>query len=313
MSAVEPLVVHQQALADIEAHAAASRAFAFGVLYGEVYRCPRLHMNYVLVEGAERGTLDDAQPDADLRSTLAVVIERLHSSGVRAIGWYRAGAAVGLKLSSSDLSMHAALFPEAWTVALVRDALIVRATAAFVRLIDHTQPYPVPFYEQLSAEAYVEGERPRTAIAWSSYHTMTDVLLPELPNAPLPLFDARRMRRTPPSRPAVPGRPQSARAKPFDPARPLPGTDAQPIDAPQPASAAPTPAAVSIPSPPEPASQSIERIFDPAPAKFTRSERPMAPRRRPFPTFSFRPRVWLPTLTIAAIAFAIFAAWYFTH
>ena len=307
ISAVEPLVVHHQALADIEAHAAASRAFAFGVLYGEIYRCPRLHMNYVLVEGVQRGSLDDAPPNGDLHSTLAAVIDRLRTTGVRAVGWYRAGAAVGLHLSSADTRMHAALFPEAWTVALVRDALIVHSMAAFVRLIDRAQPYPVPFYEQLSAEAYVEGERPRTAIAWSSYHTMTDVSPPVLTNAPLPLFDARRMRRTPAARPAIPSQPPSGRAKPFEPVRAIPST---PTPAPAPES---LPAEVPEPAPPEPAALSIERIFDPAPQASPRSRPASSPRRRLFRTFSFRPRVWLPVLTLAAMSLAVFAAWYFTH
>lgn len=307
ISAVEPLVVHHQALADIEAHAAASRAFAFGVLYGEIYRCPRLHMNYVLVEGVARGSLDDAPPNADLHATLAAMIDRLRETGVRTVGWYRAGAAVGLHLSSADARMHAALFPEAWTVALVRDALIVRSMAAFVRLVDRTQPYVVPFYEQLSAEAYVEGERPRTAIAWSSYHTMTDVSPPVLPNAPLPLFDARRMRRTPPAaRPVAPVQPQTGRAKPFEPVRPLASTSAA---APADSLPADSPNAAQ----PEPPDQSIERIFDPDPHATTRTEPARSPRRGPFPRFSFRPRVWLAALTIAAIASAVLAAWYFTH
>lgn len=307
ISAVEPLVVHHQALADIEAHAAASRAFAFGVLYGEIYRCPRLHMNYVLVEGAQRGSLDDAPPNGDLHATLAAVIDRLRSTGVRAVGWYRAGAAVGLHLSSADTRMHAALFPEAWAVALVRDALIVHSMAAFVRLIDRTHPYPVPFYEQLSADGYVEGERPRTAIAWSSYHTMTDVSPPVLPNAPLPLFDSRRMRRTPAARPAVPNPPQPGRAKPFEPVRAVPST-------PSPAPAAESaPVEPPEPAPPEPAALSIERIFDPDPHASTQTDPATSPRRRPFRTFSFRPRIWLTALTIAAMAVAVLAAWYFTH
>lgn len=308
ISAVEPLVVHHQALADIEAHAAASRSFAFGVLYGEIYRCPRLHMNYVLVEGAQPGSLDDAPPNADLHSTLAAVIDRLRTTGVRAVGWYRAGAAVGLHLSPADVRMHAALFPEAWAVALVRDALIVHSMAAFVRLIDRTQPYPVPFYEQLPPEAYVEGERPRTAIAWSSYHTMTDVSPPVLPDTPLPLLNARRARRTSAARPFVPGQPQSGRTKPFEPVRPV-------LSAPFTAPYAKSVSAEGSPepAPPEPAALSIEHIFDPDPHASTQTEPATSPRRGLFRKFSFGPRVRLAALTIAAIAFAILAAWYFTH
>ncbi|HEV2179316.1 MAG TPA: hypothetical protein VGR59_03300 [Gemmatimonadaceae bacterium] len=333
ISAVEPLVVRQQALADLEEHAASSRAFAFGVLYGEIYRCPRLHMNYLLVEGAQRGSLEDAPPNADLRSTLAALVDHLRASGIRSVGWYRTGASGGLHLSAADASMHTALFPEQWAVAFVRDALIVRSTAAFFRLVDQRQPYPVPFYEQLPADAYANGERPRTAIAWSSYHTMTDVLRPETPNAPLPPFDARRIRRTPTPRPDA-TRPHTSRARPFEPTIAAPSVPAPSVPAPSvPAPSVPAPIvpAPSVPAPivpaptpapepavaestaPEPASQSINRIFDPAPTTSRRHERPASSRRGLFRTFSNRPRVSTLTLAMTAIAVAIFAAWYLTH
>lgn len=329
ISAVEPLVVHQQALAELEAHAASSRAFAFGVLYGEIYRCPRLHMNYVLVEGVERGRLEDAPPNADLRSTLAALIDRLHASGIRSVGWYRTGASVGLHLSAADAGMHAALFPEQWTVAFVRDALIVHSTAAFFRLVDQRQPYPVPFYEQLPADAYSNGACPRTAIGWSSYHTMTDVSRPETPNAPLPLFDARRVRPTPAPPPAAASRPHTTRARPFEPTIAAPSVPAPSVPAPSvaaPIVAAPIVPALSVPAPtpapepavakttaPEPASQSIDRIFDPAPTTSRRHEPAASSRRGLFRTFSSRPRLSTLTLTMTAIAVAIIAAWYLTH
>ena len=307
ISSVEPLVLHQQALAEIEAHAAASRAFAFGVLYGEIYRCPRLQMNYVLVEGVQRGSLDEAPPNADLRSALTEVVDRLHASGLRSVGWYRAGASVGLHLTPADVGMHAALFPEPWAVALVRDALIVRSTAAFFRLIDRTQPYPVPFYEQLTADAYADGEHPPTAIAWSSYHTMTDVLRPETPNAPLPLFDTQRIRHTPSSQPLLTGRPPTSRVKPFEPARAIPSIPLPP-PAPEPAAAD-----AAKPPPPEPTSHPIDRIFDPAPATSRHHEPYPSSRSGLFHGFSLRPRVSIRALTLVAIALAIIAAWYFTH
>jgi len=307
ISSVEPLILHHQALAEIEAHAAASRSFAFGVLYGEIYRCPRLHLNYVLVEGVERGKVDEAPPNADLRSALAIIVDRLHASGVRSVGWYRTGASVRLRLSPADVAMHAALFPEPWTVALVRDALIVRSTAAFFRLIDRRQPYPVPFYEQLAADAHAEGERPRTAIAWSSYHTMTDVLRPETPNAPLPLFDTQRFRRTPSSQPPVTSRHPTSRAKPFEPAKAGPSI---PLTTTAPEPVVPE---VEKPAPPQPASHAIDRIFEPAPTTPGYHEPNPSTRRGLFQGFSFRPRVSIRALTLVAIALAIIAAWYFTH
>ncbi len=307
ISSVEPLVLHQQALVEIEAHAAASRSFAFGVLYGEIYRCPRLHLNYVLVEGVERGNVDEAPSNADLRAALAVVVDRLHASGVRSVGWYRTGASVRLHLSPADVAMHAALFPEPWAVALVRDALIVQSTAAFFRLIDRRQPYPVPFYEQLAADTHADGARPRTAIAWSSYHTMTDVLRPEAPNAPLPLFDAQRLRRTPSTRSPAAGRPPTGRVKPFEPAKAGPSI---PLPSPAPEPVVPI---VEKPAPPQPSSHAIDRIFDPAPTTSRHHEPHPSSRCGLFQALAYRPRVSIRTLTLVAIALAIIAAWYFTH
>lgn len=122
------------------------------------------------------------------------------------------------------------------------------------------------------------------------------------------LFDARRVRRTSAARPSVPGQPQSGRAKPFEPVRPV-------LSAP---STAPYAESVSAekspePAPPEPATLSIERIFDPDPHASTQTEPEASPRRGLFGKFSFGPRVRLAALTVAAIAFAILAAWYFTH
>lgn len=176
VSAVEPLVIHQRALSDVEVHASSSPSLAFGVLYGAIYRCPRLHMDYALVEGIERGFVAGA---TDLRATLEEMIARLHAGGLQPLGWYRSGAAAGMHMSSSDTAMHATLFPEPWAVALLQDASTPRSHAAIVRLTARLKPYAVPFYELLPVQYNGEGEAVRSVIDWPTYRTTPDVIPPE--------------------------------------------------------------------------------------------------------------------------------------
>ncbi|MGH7649522.1 MAG: hypothetical protein ACREND_15510 [Gemmatimonadaceae bacterium] len=176
VSAVEPLVIHQQALSDIEAHASSSPSFAFGILYGAIYRCPRLHMDYALIEGIERG---DAADTSDLRAPLEEMIARLHAGGLQPLGWYRSAAEGGMQMSSTDTAMHATLFPEPWAVALLQDASTPRLHGATVRLTARLRPYAVPFYELQPARYNGEGELVRSVIDWPTYRTTADVIRPE--------------------------------------------------------------------------------------------------------------------------------------
>lgn len=179
VAAVEPLVIHQQALAGIEAHVSSSSAPAFGILYGAIYRCPRLRMDYALVEGFERGSLDDADTNADLRHALEEIIARLHARGLHGLGWYQSGVNAGLQMSPTDSAMHATLFPEPWSVALLHDASTPRPQAALVRLTARLRPYAVPFYELLPAQNSGEGDAVRSVIDWPTYRTTADVIRAE--------------------------------------------------------------------------------------------------------------------------------------
>jgi len=250
---IEPVVVHQRALAEIESLATAARSSAFGILYGARYRCPRLRLDYLLIEGVQPGSSADIGPDADLRSALGAIIAQLSASDVGAVGWYRCGGQGGIRISPGDAAMHAALFPEPWSVAMLRDSANTDATAAVIRLDGH-RPHLIPFYELLSPESPADLNPKQTAISWSSYHTMSDQQPP----------------------------------------------DPQPPEPPPPAPA-PAPA------------QSIERIFDEPASPPTNDPKHNAPRRTSSRLFSFRPRFGERTLALAAIALAIFAAWYATH
>jgi hypothetical protein len=179
LAGVEPLVIHQQVLAGIEADVSTSPAHAFGILYGAIYRCPRLRMDYALVEGVERGFADDADVNPDLRHPLEELIARLHASRLEALGWYRAGMNAGLQMSQTDAALHATLFPEPWAVALLHDASTPRSQAALVRLTTRLRPYAVPFYELLPTKYDDESDSVRSVIDWPTYRTTTDVIRPE--------------------------------------------------------------------------------------------------------------------------------------
>lgn len=178
LAAVEPLVIHQQVLAGVEVHVSTSPALAFGVLYGAIYRCPRLRMDYALIEGVEPGPAD-MDANADLRLALENVIARLHAGGLQALGWYRAGVSPGLQISPTDSAMHATLFPEPWSVALLHDTSTPHSQAALVRLTSRLRPYAVPFYELLPAQYNGQGDSVRSVIDWPTYRTTADVIRPE--------------------------------------------------------------------------------------------------------------------------------------
>ncbi|HKV52495.1 MAG TPA: hypothetical protein VJO52_14975 [Gemmatimonadaceae bacterium] len=196
VAAVEPLVIHQQVLAGVETHVSTSPALAFGVLYGAIYRCPRLRMDYALIEGVERGAAD-ADANADLRLALEEVIARLHARGVQALGWYRAGVSPGLQISPTDSAMHATLFPEPWCVALLHDTSTPRSQAALVRLTSRLRPYAVPFYELLPAHHNGQGDSVRSVIDWPTYRTTADVIRAESKTAAPPLFPTESSQQAP--------------------------------------------------------------------------------------------------------------------
>jgi hypothetical protein len=179
VAAVEPLVIHQQVLAGIETYMSTSPALAFGILYGAIYRCPRLRMDYALVEGVEQGFVDDADANPDLRHALEEVIVRLQAGGLLALGWYRTGVTAGLQMSPTDTAMHATLFPEPWAVALLHDASTPRPQTALVRLTSRLRPYAVPFYELLPAQYNGEGDSVHSVIDWPTYRTTADVVRPD--------------------------------------------------------------------------------------------------------------------------------------
>lgn len=178
VSAVEPLVIYQQILAEIERHAAASPAFAFGVVYGAMYHCPRLKMDYALIEGVQRGVSSTESAPGDLRPVLEEMIAGLHAAGLRAFGWYRIGGRSDLGMSPGESAMHAMLFPEPWAVAILQDSTAPRSPAAVVRLTARLKPYAVPFYELIAPERAGNGAAVRSVIDWPTYRTTADVILP---------------------------------------------------------------------------------------------------------------------------------------
>ncbi|HEY7876644.1 MAG TPA: hypothetical protein VIC55_00385, partial [Gemmatimonadaceae bacterium] len=75
--AVEALVVHREVLREVELHLRGARARALGVLRGAIYRCPRMRLDYLLVEGVLRAEpLVDTEDVAARRSALAALIAR---------------------------------------------------------------------------------------------------------------------------------------------------------------------------------------------------------------------------------------------
>ena len=320
--AAEPLVVRQQALLDVATHVASAKALAFGILYGAVYRCPRLEMNYVLVEGAQRGSIDDTSAGETVHSALEELIARLRAVGVHALGWYRTGTTFGAHLPSADIAMHAALFQEPWMVALIQDSSTLRPDAAFLRLADRRRPRAIPFYELLPGEIG-DREPTRSAVAWSMYRTNAPVAGPKPRYELKQPFDASTTSSAP-DHPLMPARRTSGRVRLFEPpshATPVraPMVDQTPAEPPPVALPGALPGALPVGSQAgSPAGaprrlNDIESIFEPADSSSTLKGLDTAPRGRRFPLPSFASRAGLGTFAAMAIAIAILAAWFATH
>lgn len=184
VAAVEALVVERAVLRDVALHCRAAPARALGVLHGAIYRCPNLHLDYLLVEGVQRAdppvpvTAEDARRDA-----LAALVAALQRDGKHAVGWYRGGASHRALADAGDVAVQTSLFAARWAAALVpqRDG----RGLAFLRLTPHRRPYVVPFYELLPLEPRQDGEPASTAMSWSTYHaSVATELVAELARAP---------------------------------------------------------------------------------------------------------------------------------
>ena len=179
-----PLVVLQEVLLQVEAHAtAAAYDSACGVLCGAHYRDSKSGLVYLLVESAERAERIDptGNPDASLAAELARAIARAERAGRIVVGWYRFDVALARRIPATDAGIHRALFPEPWQVALLRDGSAGGGRGAFVR-VEPTEgrPFRIPFLELIPRKRS-RGRGPKwTSVQWRNYGSESAVaLLPD--------------------------------------------------------------------------------------------------------------------------------------
>ena len=168
-----PLVVMQEALLQIEAHASSEVYGATcGVLCGGHYRDPRSDATYLLVEGIERAArLDrDADPAASLAADLSRAIAIAERAGRTVVGWYRFDVALSHRVPATDAGIHRSLFPEGWQVALLRDGADGEGSGAFIR-VEPTEgrAFPIPFLELIPHKRAKKHNSKRTSVQWRSY------------------------------------------------------------------------------------------------------------------------------------------------
>ena len=179
-----PLVVMQEALLRMEAHASSEvYGSTCGVLCGAQYRDPKSGATYLLVEGIERAVRLDlgGDPDASLAADLSKAIASAERTGRTVVGWYRFDVALSHKIPATDAGIHRSLFPEPWQVALLRDGADGEGTGAFIR-VEPTEgrAFPIPFFELIPRRRSRARGSKRTSIEWSNYTA-------ESPVVPLPV------------------------------------------------------------------------------------------------------------------------------
>lgn len=202
-----PLVVLQDALLQVESHAAlAVGAAACGVLCGGLYRDPRTRVEYLLVEHAERSTSADVDgnPYASLAVELSRTVARVESDGIGVVGWYRFDVPFDQRIPTANAGIHRALFPETWQVALLRNGAPGEGNGAFVRVEPNEgRPYKIPFLE-LVPRKHSRGRRPKvSSVRWRNYSAESVVAV--LPREAFLPEASRDARASPSARPTRPG------------------------------------------------------------------------------------------------------------
>jgi hypothetical protein len=175
-----PLVVMQEALLQVEAHASSEvYGSTCGVLCGAPYKDPTSGVSYLLVEGIERGVRvnRDGDPAASLAAELSIAIASAERAGRTVVGWYCFDVALSQKIPATHAGIHRSLFPEPLEVALLRDGSDGEGSGAFVR-VEPTEgrAFSIPFME-LIPRKHARGHGPRrTSIEWSNYSSESEVV-----------------------------------------------------------------------------------------------------------------------------------------
>lgn len=204
-----PLVVMQEALLQVEAHASSEvYGSTCGVLCGAPYRDPTSGVSYLLVEGIERGVRVNrgGDPAASLAADLSIAIASAERAGRTVVGWYCFDVALSRKIPATYAGIHRSLFPGPLEVALLRDGSDGEGSGVFIR-VEPTEgrAFPIPFMELLPRRrAWRHGPR-RTSIEWSNYSSESVVV-------PLPVEKFRDA--SPPApKPALPKYRRAERVK----------------------------------------------------------------------------------------------------
>jgi proteasome lid subunit RPN8/RPN11/uncharacterized ubiquitin-like protein YukD len=162
------IVVTQGVLLEVSNHVAQTLQQELGgFLLGNLYRCPATTRTYILIDQFLPSVFEDAaeagfgfgyQVWAGLSDSLDVKFR-----GKSLAGWYHSHPGMRVFLSSNDLEVHEARFPDPWMVALVIDPKN-HLGGFFCRRNGSLNPRtPVDFYELL------EYPTRDTVIAWTNF------------------------------------------------------------------------------------------------------------------------------------------------
>jgi len=166
-----PVFIAQGALVAVHEHCAANDA-RLGLLTGQLYRCSKTGVAYLVIESTIRVpwliTGHDPKPIAEL--TRVVAQSELAQNGHRLLGWYKSASSPDAGLSPRDAELHRTLLSDPWEVALLVRSGSGPAGALFRQSSSTTWRHePLSFYELLDEGRRGPAGEKRTVLTWGNY------------------------------------------------------------------------------------------------------------------------------------------------
>lgn len=170
------IFVRQHALANAEALTRATHGRrAFGLLLGQLYRCPETGADYLVIESITdpHGVPNDGGLVASVRQALEQTPDR---KAALVVGWYCSASIVEAKPPDSAVAIHTACFGQPWQTTLVMaDATSVPGGAFFLHDTANSRWFYAPFYE-LADHPPATRQHKATCVSWPQYLTADTVV-----------------------------------------------------------------------------------------------------------------------------------------
>jgi len=184
-----PVFLDQSVLNAVRAHVEASpNEPLLGFLAGELYVCPDIEVQYLMVDGVFvcRYPIENDDPMPLFLRVWDRLRDEVEHRHTQLVGWYRSFPRGDPSLGSADVTAHGAHFPEPWQIAIAVRPDRLRPAGGLYRMTpEHGwASSPLSFYELLDYQPRRSTGGKRTQLSWKIYHTNELVLAAEAPARP---------------------------------------------------------------------------------------------------------------------------------